>query len=100
MIKLDKQYRRLRKDVVAEYRRIVTPFFFFRIKPIIYKRNEYKTRILGGRYMIPPILLPKSKAYIKVDWVDNKGNYAFGDLKKRLEVENKKTASNVLKITA
>jgi len=49
--------------------------------------------------MIPPILLPKSKAYIKVDWVDNKGNYAFGDLKKRLEVENKKTASNVLRIT-
>ena len=82
MIKIERIYERLRKDVVAVHRRLVTPFFFVRLKSKTYTRYENKTRIFGGGYT-PFIILPEKMAYTIKGWKSSKEIEASIKLKKR-----------------
>ena len=92
---IDKKYERLSKGVVAEYRRLVTPFFYIRLKTRTYKYYERKSMFMLG------MMLPKGHYYHLKGWEDEKLKHVYDDkLKKRLELANDQESNNVLKLRA
>lgn len=102
MIKIEKKYLRLRKDTVAQYRRIVTPLFYIKLKTKIFKRYENKSRVLIMPWpFLSAHLLPKGSEVIYKGWNDEKDNIVTDEkLKQRLELENDKVTDNVIHLSA
>lgn len=85
---------RLRKDVVAQYRRIRTPWFCIDLKPKTYKRKE----ILVFPFVPFVHSHPDIKAKI---WHTNKGERLYSSkLTKALDIANSKVTDNILRLKA
>lgn len=94
---IEKKYIRLRKDVVAEYRRIVTPFFYVNLKPITYTYRCTRLKFLalpfGDGLPIPPEIQPLDKR-----WESPKGRVTDEKLEKKLDIENEKPKDNLIRL--
>jgi len=87
---IEKRYEKLRENTIAEYRRIVTPFFYIKLKTRTYTKNY--TVYWGGQAI---------KVWA-IEYDDKlRGSMVFNEkLVKRLELENERPIGNVLKIRA
>lgn len=86
---INKVYEKLRHNVIAEYRRIYTPFFYINLKPKVY---TYKVR--RGRFYGYPAVWKNWECEGKDVSTFNK---KFGEL---LDLNNDKPNTNVLKMRA
>lgn len=97
---IERKYIRLRKDAVAEYRRIKTPFFYINLKPKEYTHYDYKSPFLH-MCMFGSYLLPRGMTARHHGWKDGKKNHVFNkELEKLLDVANETIEDNVLRMKA
>ncbi len=93
MFKIEKKLCRLRHGVVAQYRRIATPFFVYNLKPKEYKRYEYKSHMFMGA------VLPNDMTMIYKGWTDENDREIYDErLILLLEAENKKITDNIIRL--
>jgi len=91
---------RLRKDTIAQYRRIRTPLFYINLKPRIFSRFEYKTRHFPATLFTPGFFLPPGHEMTIKGWKDAKGKLVDTDLCKRLDIINSQPHDNVIRLQA
>ncbi len=100
MIGVDKKYKRLRRDVVAEYRRIITPLFYLKLKPKVFKRRVYKSYGIPGNAYVPPMPLPPGEFIVRKEWNDESGVRQNEKTSKHLDAVNSQAPNNILRISA
>ena len=96
---IESKYEKLSENTVAEYRRHVNPFFFFRLKTKVYKYSETKRNY----YYLPwPISLyrklPEGEFDIYKKWSIGEDEVIDSELIKRLNLERERDTDNVYKI--
>jgi len=94
---VEKKLVRLRKGVIAEYRRLVTPFFYIRLKTREYKRYDYMS-YFANLGVLGCVELPRKLRM--QGWNDYKGNSVSKELRSTLDVINERVEDNVLRISA
>ena len=96
---IERKYLRLRKGVVAEYRRIKTPFFYINLKPKEYAYYDYKSPFLNLGMFGGLIPLPKGTTFRYCGWKDKKGDHVIDkDVEKLLDIANGKVEDNILRL--
>ena len=97
---IEKKYIKLRKNVVAEYRRLATPFFYINLKTITYTHYDYRSPFLNMGYF-GVIRLPEGQTVRNRGWRDEKGSAILNkDIEKKLDIANEKTDDNIVMIKA
>lgn len=78
MVKLEKIYKKKTSNEVVLHQRVLTPFFYIKLKPVSYFRKEYMKKYKGG-FCVGFVFVPAipCNPYTCVEWRDKKGNKIF-----------------------
>lgn len=101
---IESKFIRLKKDHIAEYRRLVTPFFYINLKPREYRHYDYKAPYLDlGFFGVfrAPIRTPSGEMVRYHGWKDKKDNRVIDkEIEKQLNLTNEKIEDNILRLKA
>jgi len=91
---IQKKYKKLSNNTIAEYRKFVTPFFYIRLKTRVYCYKERSISLFD--FLSDP---RGSYCFAYTEWTINKKSIYDKSLINILTLENTRKGDNVLKFT-